>query len=90
MSINPKFRTPLWRPFRAGMFVAYGLCAVFPVFHGLRLYGYEMMKQSIGLHWVVLQGFLYIFGAGIYAVSRASLELSEVIVDCKWLMLQNH
>ena len=54
------------------MFVAYGLSAVFPVFHGLGLYGREQMKQSIGLYWVVLQGFLYILGAIIYAVGRRS------------------
>ena len=51
------------------MFVAYGLSAILPVFHGLLLYGHEQMKDSIGLYWLVLQGFLYICGASIYAVS---------------------
>ena len=58
------------------MFVAYGLSAVFPVFHGLGLYGYEKMKQSIGLNWAVLQGFLYILGAAIYAVSHRYFAIS--------------
>lgn len=49
------------------MFIAMGLCAVFPVLHGLKLYGLEQMQRQIGLFWVVLQGALYIFGAVLYA-----------------------
>lgn len=51
------------------MFVAMGLSAVFPVLHGLRLYGASQMKKQIGLSWLVLQGVLYTLGAGIYAVN---------------------
>ncbi|KAL9596140.1 MAG: hypothetical protein Q9219_006001 [cf. Caloplaca sp. 3 TL-2023] len=68
VSVIPKFRTPEWRPFRAGMFVAMGLSAVLPVLHGLKLYGLQQMNDRIGLFWLVLQGVLYILGAGIYAV----------------------
>ena len=73
VSINPKFRTPLWRPFRASMFVCFGLSAVFPVLHGVRMYGMNHMQYSMGLYWVILQGFLYIIGAVLYAV-RLSLR----------------
>lgn len=52
------------------MFVAMGLSAVFPVFHGLSVFGLQQMKSQIGLPWVVLQGLLYILGAAIYAVSE--------------------
>jgi predicted membrane channel-forming protein YqfA (hemolysin III family) len=51
------------------MFVAMGLSAVFPVLHGVKLYGISEMQDRIGLTWVVLEGFLYILGAGLYAVS---------------------
>ena len=51
------------------MFVGLGLSAIFPVFHGLRLYGFRQMCQQMGLRWVLLQGSLYIIGAAIYAVS---------------------
>lgn len=67
VSILPFFRTPAWRPFRAFMFVGMGLSAVFPVLHGLHLFGFERMQQQIGLSWLLLQGFLYILGAAIYA-----------------------
>ena len=69
ISVDPGFRTPNWRPFRAGMFVAMGLSAIFPVIHGLVLYGVASMERRIGLSWLVLQGSLYIVGAGLYAVS---------------------
>lgn len=67
VSLSPKFRTPEWRPFRAGMFVSMGLSAIFPVIHGLWLYGPGQMTDQIGLYWLLLQGFLYILGATIYA-----------------------
>ena len=57
------------------MFVAMGLSAIFPVMHGLMLYGVTSMERRIGLSWLVLQGFLYIVGAGIYAVSDCPLFL---------------
>ena len=49
-----------------------GLSAVFPVFHGLVLYGLSRLNRQISLFWLVLQGFLYILGAAFYAV-RTSL-----------------
>ncbi|QIW95163.1 hypothetical protein AMS68_000681 [Peltaster fructicola] len=65
--LYPKFRTPDWRPFRAFMFVAMGLSAVFPVIHGISNYGMQRMERQIGLSWLVLQGVLYVVGAVIYA-----------------------
>ncbi|KAF1932705.1 HlyIII-domain-containing protein [Didymella exigua CBS 183.55] len=65
--IHPQFRTPALRPVRALMFVLMGLSAVFPVLHGVKLYGVEHLRKSIGLDWVVMQGVLYIAGAGLYA-----------------------
>jgi predicted membrane channel-forming protein YqfA (hemolysin III family) len=53
------------------MFVLMGLSAVFPVLHGIELYGIHEMRDRMGLIWVVLQGFLYILGAGLYAVSHS-------------------
>ena len=46
-----------------------GLSAVLPILHGLYVYGYEHLNQSIGLHWLLLEGCLYIFGAALYVVS---------------------
>jgi adiponectin receptor len=49
------------------MFVLMGLSAIFPVLHGIKLFGLQYMRQAAGLDWVVLQGVLYISGAAIYA-----------------------
>jgi adiponectin receptor len=65
--VSPSFRRPEWRTLRAALFVAMGLSAVFPVLHGLALYGYAHLRRTLGLHWLVAQGALYITGASIYA-----------------------
>ncbi|KAI5198357.1 hypothetical protein AUEXF2481DRAFT_31720 [Aureobasidium subglaciale EXF-2481] len=67
VSILPSFRTPKWRPFRAGMFVAMGASAVVPVLHGVSLFGVTQLQKQMGLSYLVLQGVLYISGAAIYA-----------------------
>lgn len=51
------------------MFAGMGLCALFPVLHGLKVYGIRQMSKQIGLSWLVLQGLLYLIGALLYAVS---------------------
>lgn len=48
------------------MFVLMGLSAIIPVLHGLKLYGLSSMNDRIGVSWLVLQGVLYIVGAGVY------------------------
>ncbi|KAI0012139.1 hemolysin-III channel protein Izh2 [Xylariaceae sp. FL0662B] len=63
-----QFRTPRWRPYRAAMFVGLGVSGVVPVCHGLSVYGYRSLDERMGLNWVLLEGFLYIFGAFLYAV----------------------
>ena len=73
VSVRPTFRSPKWRPFRAGIFVAMGLSAVFPVIHGVLMYGLIQMNSRIGLPWLMLQGALYIIGAGFYAVCILSI-----------------
>ncbi|EXJ60984.1 hypothetical protein A1O7_05137 [Cladophialophora yegresii CBS 114405] len=67
MSVLPRFRTPAWRPYRALMFVGMGISAVFPVFDGWSTFGFEDMEKQMGLRWLILQGALYILGAGLYA-----------------------
>ena len=68
VTINPRFRTPAWRAWRAGMFVAMGLSAIFPVIHGLQIYGLDVMEDRMGLKWLVGQGVTYVLGATIYAM----------------------
>jgi len=67
VSVMPAFRTPAWRPFRAGLFVGMGLSSVLPVLHGVLIYGGRGMDERMGMRWVIMEGLLYIAGAGIYA-----------------------
>ena len=58
------------------MFVGLGVSGVVPICHAAATYGYESLQKRMGLNWVLLQGFFYIFGACLYAVSLpASLTL---------------
>lgn len=63
------------------MFVAMGLSAVFPIFHGVEIYGIANMRERIGLSWMVLQGFFYVLGAGLYAVSVHILFSILLVTD---------
>jgi adiponectin receptor len=72
--LYPKFRSPEWRPVRAGMFVAMGLSAFVPVLHGIRVYGIKQLQTQMGLSWLVAQGVLYVVGAAIYAVSSPRVD----------------
>ena len=81
LSIMPRFRTSAWRSYRAGMFVAMGLSGVFPIVQGLVLFGVESMSRQVGLSWVLLQGFLYILGATLYAVGHDGLCEAEGTAD---------
>lgn len=68
VTINPNFRTPEWRPWRAIMFIAMGLSALIPVLHGVNIYGIDGMEDRIGLRWLISQGVTYVLGATIYAM----------------------
>lgn len=67
ITMNPRFRTPTYRPFRAVMFILLGASGVIPVIHGLKLYSYAQLDERMGLSWMLLQGVLYVVGATIYA-----------------------
>jgi adiponectin receptor len=73
--VSPSFRQPAFRPLRAALFVAMGLSAILPVFHGLLVLGYAELRHRIALHWLASQGALYIFGAGLYAAR---------VPECLW------
>jgi len=70
------------------MFVGMGISALFPVIDGLCVYGLEQMRSQIGLVWVVLQGAMYILGAGLYAVrstaNRAERLFADILVQARW------
>ncbi|KAI5805529.1 hemolysin-III related-domain-containing protein [Peziza echinospora] len=67
LTLHPRFRTPQFRPVRAGMYVLYGLSGIISIFHGIEISSLEVVRRQIGLEFLVLEGVFYIVGAGIYA-----------------------
>lgn len=67
LTLHPHFRTPLYRPVRATMYVLYGCSGVLPLFHAASILGWESLSRQISLAWLLAQGALYILGAALYA-----------------------
>ncbi|KAG0280811.1 hypothetical protein BGZ95_008603 [Linnemannia exigua] len=63
---KPIFRTPQYRWIRSCLFLAMGLSAVFPIIHGLVLYGIQLARKAIALDYMIIMGFFYVFGAILY------------------------
>ncbi|KAF9101934.1 hypothetical protein BGX29_005132 [Mortierella sp. GBA35] len=63
---KPIFRTPQYRWIRSCLFLAMGLSAIFPVIHGLVLYGIPLARKAIALDYMVCMGASYVVGALLY------------------------
>jgi len=68
VSVLERFRSPAWRPYRAVMFIVFGLSGVIPVTHAMQCYDTTALLDQMGLNFVLLQGGFYISGACIYAL----------------------
>ncbi|AET38546.1 PAQR-type receptor Ecym_3031 [Eremothecium cymbalariae DBVPG len=68
VTLDSRFRSRLWRPYRASIFVAFGLSSILPILASILYYGSEETWNSVQLGWIILEGVLYIFGAFIYGI----------------------
>ncbi|CZT07732.1 related to membrane proteins, contain hemolysin III domain [Rhynchosporium graminicola] len=66
-TLNPKFRHPRLRPYRAAMYSGLGLSAIVFIIHGLLLHGWELQNRRMSLSWMGLMGALNLIGAAAYA-----------------------
>ncbi|CAG8561522.1 302_t:CDS:2 [Paraglomus occultum] len=66
VAVASHFRSPEFRWFRTGLFIAMGLSAIFPIAHALIIYGWRLCFDVISLNHMLLMGSLYISGALIY------------------------
>ena len=71
-TLNPRFRHPTLRPYRAAMYAFLGLSAIVFIIHGIFLYGWETQSKRMSLDRMGLMAILNLVGACIYAarVSR--------------------
>ena len=67
-TLNPRFRNPRLRPYRALMYTGLGLSALGFIFHALVLYGRRVQVLRMSLDWVVLMAALNLMGAAVYSV----------------------
>ncbi|KAG9247733.1 hemolysin-III related-domain-containing protein [Calycina marina] len=66
-TLNPRFRHPQLRPYRAAMYSGLGLSAIVFIIHGLVLHGWELQNRRMSLGWMGLMGALNLIGAAAYA-----------------------
>nr|CAI5839209.1 unnamed protein product [Callosobruchus analis] len=68
VSLWDKFSESEWRPFRAAVFMTFGLSGVVPAIHYGIVEGWFNYVSQKYLGWLVLMGVLYIVGAMFYAL----------------------
>ena len=78
--MQPSFRTPLLRPYRAAMYTCLGLTAFLFAVHGLMIHGFDTQKQRMSIDWMIITSTLNTFGAVAYAtrVCTDYVSLSSV------------
>jgi len=67
VSLWDKFGTPSLRPFRAGVFIVFGLSGIAPATHYSIVNGWEKSISEAAIGWLIFMGVLYITGAMLYA-----------------------
>ncbi|QPG76278.1 hypothetical protein FOA43_003664 [Brettanomyces nanus] len=65
---NPKFKSAEWRPYRAAIFVAFGLSALCPIGYGFARFEFQEAVRRCGFWYVLMEGVGYISGALLYAL----------------------
>ena len=79
-TLNPRFRHPTLRPYRAAMYSGLGLSAIIFIAHGILIYGWTIEYQRMSLGWMGLMMVLNLIGAIVYATRVCYLvKLGEQI-----------
>lgn len=68
VSVSSTFRSREWRPYRATLFVIFGLSALLPIIAGIFSFGLKETWERVQLKWIVLEAVLYISGAFFYGI----------------------
>ncbi|CAF1018507.1 unnamed protein product [Didymodactylos carnosus] len=67
VSMWDKFASPAYRPYRALLFIAFGLFGFIPTMHYGLLFGFRHAFTTGAAQWLALMAVLYITGASLYA-----------------------
>lgn len=68
LSLDAKFSSGPYRPFRSTMFVLFGLSGALPIIVSIFKFGLEDTRERSSVEWLLLEGFFYILGAVLYAM----------------------
>ncbi|KAJ3321043.1 hypothetical protein HDU93_003438, partial [Gonapodya sp. JEL0774] len=66
--LSPRFVTPTFRAFRAGVFVVFGLAGVVPVLHFSLANGWEYALRGGSVGYLLAMAICYIGGAWLYSI----------------------
>jgi len=78
-TLDPQFRHPRLRPYRAAMYSGLGLSAIVFISHGLTIHGWEIQNNRMSLSWMGLMGALNFIGAAAYVTRVGCSTLSSYI-----------
>ena len=76
-TLNPRFRKPTLRPYRAAMYSGLGLSAIIFITHGIANFGWTIQSQRMSLGWMGLMAAFNLIGASVYAARVDSPSENE-------------
>lgn len=65
-TFHPQFSTNVYRPIRSILFIIFGLSGLVFIIFELKHNEYNVVREKLGLFWLILEGFFYINGTVIY------------------------
>ncbi len=77
-TMNPQFRRPAARPYRAAMYAGLGISAIVFIARSLLLHGWEVQKQRMSLDWMLWMGCLNLVGATAYATRLSFILFTSI------------
>jgi adiponectin receptor len=89
ITVNPRFRQPKLRPYRAAMYTGLGFSALIFITHGLVIHGWEVQNRRMSLSWMGLMAGFNLIGAAAYAfrvslTTRSRSYTDEFQVPERW------
>lgn len=67
-TMNSRFRTPVFRPYRSMMYAGLGLSAIVFIVHAVILRGFSEANRRMSLDWMGLMAVLNLTGAAAYGI----------------------
>lgn len=73
--LSPLAQNPSAQKLVVPLFVTFAASGLFPLWHGVKLYGYDRMNQLMGLEYVLVHGALYLVALTPFMVCATSMNI---------------